>query len=150
MKTSIIVDIDGTISKVGERLKYLQQEPKDWDSFYNDCFEDEPIPEIIGLVEDLFKSGNNIIFCTGRRESCRIKTILWLEKYFSLSFLQNYLLYMRGNEDHRHDTEVKPELLNLSGLSFDSIAFVIEDRNSMVAKWRELGLICLQPFDGSF
>ena len=46
----IIVDIDGTISRIGERLKYLIQSPKDWDSFYGDCFDDEPIIEIVGLV----------------------------------------------------------------------------------------------------
>ena len=51
MKRTVIVDIDGTISKVGDRLKFLKQTPKDWDSFYNDCFEDEPILEIIDLDE---------------------------------------------------------------------------------------------------
>ena len=30
----VVVDIDGTLSKVGERLKYLQQDPPDWDRFY--------------------------------------------------------------------------------------------------------------------
>ena len=44
MKKTVIVDIDGTISKVGERLKYLLQSPKDWDSFYNDCFKFYLIP----------------------------------------------------------------------------------------------------------
>lgn len=29
MKNTIVVDIDGTIAKVGDRLKYLQQEKKD-------------------------------------------------------------------------------------------------------------------------
>ena len=41
-KDIVIVDIDGTIAKVGDRLKYLQQEPKDWDSFYEHCNEDNP------------------------------------------------------------------------------------------------------------
>ena len=27
---------------------------------------------------------------------------------------------------------------------------LLEDRNSMVKKWRELGLICLQVVDGNF
>ena len=57
---------------------------------------------------------------------------------------------MRKNNDHRHDSEVKPELLKEAGIKLDSIAFVLEDRNSMVKKWRELGLICLQVADGNF
>ena len=31
MNRTVIIDIDGTISKVGERIKYLQSEPKDWE-----------------------------------------------------------------------------------------------------------------------
>ena len=75
MKRIVVVDIDGTISQVGERLKYLKQEPKDWDSFYNDCFEDEPIEEMIDLVYSLYLQGYQLVFCTGRRESCRGKTL---------------------------------------------------------------------------
>lgn len=46
MKNIVVVDIDGTIAKVGDRLKYLQQEKKDWDSFYEHCDEDEPIKDM--------------------------------------------------------------------------------------------------------
>lgn len=150
MKRIVIVDIDGTISKVGERLKYLNQEPKDWDSFYNDCFEDEPIIEIVDLVYDLYLQRYQLVFCTGRRESCREKTINWFNKYFEPEIAKHSKLLMRPNKDHRHDSEIKPELLKKAGVELDSIAFVLEDRNSMVKKWRELGLICLQVAEGDF
>ncbi len=150
MKRVVIVDIDGTISKVGERLKYLNQEPKDWDSFYNDSFEDEPIIEIVDLVYDLYLQRYQLVFCTGRRESCREKTINWFNKYFEPEVAKFSKLLMRPNKDHRHDTEIKPELLKNAGIELDSIAFVLEDRNSMVKKWRELGLICLQVAEGDF
>ena len=150
MKKIVIVDIDGTISKVGERLKYLTQEPKDWDSFYNDCFEDEPIIEMVDLVYDLYLQRYQLVFCTGRRESCREKTINWFNKHFEPEIAKYSKLLMRPNKDHRHDSEIKPELLKNAGIELDSIAFVLEDRNSMVQKWRELGLICLQVADGDF
>ena len=150
MKKVVIVDIDGTISKVGERLKYLNQEPKDWDSFYNDCFEDEPIIEMVDLVYDLYLQRYQLVFCTGRRESCREKTINWFNKYFEPEIAKHSKLLMRPNKDHRHDSEIKPELLKNAGIELDSIAFVLEDRNSMVKKWRELGLICLQVAEGDF
>jgi len=146
-KHIVIVDIDGTISKVGERLKYLQQEPKDWDSFYNDCFQDEPIKDVVDLVKAI-QSKYFTIFCTGRRESVRLKTEIWLHKQDLL--LGYYQLLMRKDGDHRHDTEVKPELLEEYGINLNDIAFVLEDRNSMVEKWRELGLICLQVAEGDF
>lgn len=150
MKRIVIVDIDGTISKVGDRLKFLKQTSKDWDSFYNDCFEDEPILEIIDLVYDLYLQRYKIVFCTGRRDSCREKTIKWLDKYFEPEISKYSKLLMRKDNDWRHDTEVKPELLKQNGIELSSIAFVLEDRDSMVDKWREMGLICLQVAKGDF
>ena len=150
MKNTIIVDIDGTISKLGDRLKYLLREPKNWDSFYAECFEDKPVPEIIDLVQALYEKGYNIIFCTGRRESCRKDTARWLENYFTFELAMASPVLMRPDGDHRHDTDIKPELLEKAGIDLDTIAFVMEDRNSMVKKWRDMGLICLQVAEGDF
>ena len=61
-----------------------------------------------------------------------------------------YDLVMRHNGDHRHDTIVKPECLEEARVSLDEIAFVLEDRDSMVKKWRSMGLICLQVAAGNF
>lgn len=145
MKKIVLVDIDGTISKVGDRLKYLQQKPKDWDSFYNACFEDEPIQEIVDLVKSLSRN-YSIVFCTGRREQVREKTIDWLFEHYGLPVN----LLMRKDGDKRHDTEAKPELLENAGIELRDIAFILEDRKSMVKKWRELGLKCLQVAEGDF
>lgn len=105
---------------------------------------DEPVKEICDLVESLYFQGYAIIFCTGRRESCRDKTIQWIYTHFRSSVSNHYELLMRPNGDHRHDIEVKPELLKQAGIDLDDIAFVLEDIDLMVAKWRQLGLICLQ------
>lgn len=147
-KNIIVVDIDGTIAKVGDRLKYLQQEKKDWDAFYEHCDEDEPIDEMCQLVADLFVLGRDIVFCTGRRESVREKTRNWLTQNV-ISTYDDELL-MRKDGDWRHDTEVKPELLQKAGITPDDVYFILEDRDSMVAKWRELGYRCLQVADGKF
>ena len=144
----IVVDIDGTIAKVGDRLKYLQQEKKDWDAFYEHCDEDEPIDEMCQLVADLFVLGRDIVFCTGRRESVREKTKNWLTQNV-ISTYDDELL-MRKDGDWRHDTEVKPELLQKAGITPDDVYIILEDRDSMVAKWRELGYRCLQVNDGNF
>jgi len=34
--------------------------------------------------------------------------------------------------------------------TLDRIAFVIEDRDAMVKKWREMGLVCVQVADGNY
>jgi acid phosphatase class B len=147
-KNIVVVDIDGTIAKVGDRLKYLQQENKDWDAFYEHCDEDEPIKDIIELIELMQIHEYNIVFCTGRRELVRKKTEDWLFK--NIWCLRKYKLLMRKDGDWRHDTEVKPELLQKAGITPDKVYFILEDRDSMVAKWRELGYRCLQVNNGDF
>ena len=147
-KNIVVVDIDGTIAKVGDRLKYLQQEKTDWDAFYEHCDEDEPIDEMCQLVADLFVLGRDIVFCTGRRESVREKTRNWLTQNV-ISTYDDELL-MRKDKDWRHDTEVKPELLQKASITPDKVYFILEDRDSMVAKWQELGYRCLQVANGKF
>lgn len=149
-KDIIVVDIDGTISQIGDRLKFIQQQPKNWDAFYEDCFDDAPIQEICDAVTALHDRGYRIIFCTGRRESCREKTVAWLTKY--MPTCDDCTLLMRPNDDIRPDMEVKPQLIdsNLSKVQQQRIAFFVEDRNAMVTKWRELGYICLHVADANF
>jgi acid phosphatase class B len=145
-KNIIVVDIDGTITKVGDRLKYLQQKPKDWDSFYEHCDEDEPVMEIIDMV-DILSERYKIVFCTGRRESVREKTQEWMNDFFIN--IDDPIIIMRSNNDYRHDTEMKPELLQ-KHVDLKDVSFILEDRDSMVQKWRGLGLTCLQVADGDF
>lgn len=61
---------------------------------------------------------------------------------------------MRKQGDFRPDDVVKPELLNNfleeSKLGKDVIQIVFEDRNSMVKKWREMGLTVAQVAEGDF
>lgn len=149
MKNIIIVDIDGTIAKVGDRLKYLKESPKNWDAFYDSCFDDEPIMDIVDLVTALEVTCCEIVFCTGRRESTRHVTEQWIEKHFYKLFKYSKLL-MRPNKDHRHDTECKIEQCEKAGIDFNNIKFVLEDRDSMVKKWRSLGVKVLQVAEGDF
>lgn len=147
---TIIVDIDGTIARPGERLKYLESDPPDWGSFYNDCFDDEPILEIIELVKMfIVKRGYRVVFCTGRRESVRFKTEKWIKNYLGFKPTIDSLL-MRSDGDHRRDVFVKPEMLDKSSVFFSDVLFILEDRNSMVKKWRDLGYTCLQVAEGDF
>jgi len=153
MKNLVIVDIDGTLSDASERAtKYLSKEPKDWDGFYAACGEDKPRQEILDLVGALSDS-YEIVLCTGRRRSTNDATRQWLMKHMTKhrSAFGLPILY-RTDGDKRHDTQVKPELLDayLNQHPDYKVAFILEDRNSMVAKWRELGYTCLQVAEGDF
>jgi hypothetical protein len=140
----IIFDIDGTLSIVGDRLKYLNQKKKDWDSFYSACGEDS-VYEPIAKLYRLLCVANKIIVVSGRRESCREDTLEWFAKH-NLQ-LENSNLYMRGNNDYRQDAMIKP--LMIEHLS-EPIEMIFEDRKSVVDMWRGKGLVCLQVADGNF
>ena len=130
MKKYIIVDVDGTVSKVGDRKIHLEGENPDWDAFYDGCFEDEPIPDVIELVKNL-SPYYVVAFCTGRKECVRDKTEAWILEHMNLFVTADQLL-MRPNDDISHDTEMKPKLLESAGIEINDIFFILEDRNSMV------------------
>ncbi|MDD5006626.1 MAG: hypothetical protein PHS33_09035 [Candidatus Omnitrophica bacterium] len=145
MKNIVICDVDGTVSEIGDRVKYLKQEPKDWGSFYDDAFDDKPILETIILIRAI-SLYYEIIYCTGRRESIRSKTIDWMHKHLC----PVTKILMRKDGDLRPDTIVKIELIREAGIDFNDIAFVLEDRACMVKKYRELGLLVYQVGEGEF
>lgn len=146
----IIVDIDGTIANCSHRTHFLGSTPKDWDSFYEACDGDSPYKDMLKLVHELYCAEYNILFCTGRRENIRVKTLKWLKDNIVWFSIHNEQLLMRKDGDYRHDTVVKPEMLSNEGIMLQEIFLVLEDRNSMVKKWRELGLRCLQVADENF
>ena len=137
MKEYVIVDIDGTVADANHRLHYIQGKNKNWDIFYSEADKDMPIVEIIRLVRSLQKN-YIIIFCTGRRESIRDITNKWLVK--NVIPYTSYSLYMRKDGDLRPDSVAKMELLDNAGIKPKDIAFVLEDRNSMVKAWRDRGV----------
>lgn len=147
----VVVDIDGTLSNASHRAKeFLGGKKPDWDSFYMACGQDAPIRDIIAVVEVL-TMGFDIVLCSGRMESCRETTTAWMEEF--APGIQYCGMLLREDGDTRHDTEVKPELLNKyicdCGRPTRVVA-ILEDRDSMVKKWREPGYTCLQVAEGNF
>lgn len=152
-KHIIFVDIDGTLANCETRANdCLLKNPKDWDTFYSRCGEDTPIEGVCRAVGEFLRTGSyEVVLLSGRRESCRADTIEWLKKYVP-EF--NGHIKLRKNGDTRDDTVVKPEMLNEylsdNGLLPSDVSFILEDRNKVVRKWRELGYTCFQVAEGDF
>jgi FMN phosphatase YigB (HAD superfamily) len=145
MKKYVIFDIDGTISEFSERRKeFLKKE--DWYNFHHYCYEDKPIKDVIDVVKVLSRQYIPI-FCTGRTayESVIIRTINWIAEHIGIGCEYGVNLLMRKIDDFRKDTEVKPELLKYADIYPYDVLCILEDREEMVDKWRELGFTCLQP-----
>ena len=145
MKNIVVVDIDGTIAEVSkERINFLQSGETDWEKFYKMSFDDKPIYEIIHLIWTI-RISYRIVFCTGRSEIIRDVTQKWLDN----NDLRGKLL-MRPNDCEIEDAEMKPKLLADNGIKLSDIALVIDDKNSVVNKFRSLGVKCLQVENNEF
>jgi uncharacterized HAD superfamily protein len=142
MKKFVIVDIDGTLSVPNpERMKHAHV---DWEAFYADSFDDEPIKEMIDLVKHLHRK-YEVVYCTARSERARVKTLNWFDKH-EIPY-ENKNVLMRPLFDQRSSVEIKLELLR-SKLS--KIAIMFDDHNGIVRTFRSLGIVVLQPQNNNF
>lgn len=139
MKT-VIFDIDGTIADLDHRLHHIANFPKNYDKFYDECDRDAPIEPVISLMIDMFARGYKVLLVSGRTDRVRGKTEEWLRRHM-IPFAD---LHMRKDGDWRSDVIVKSEILDQLLAQGHKIAFVVDDRTSVVNMWRERGLTCLQ------
>lgn len=154
-----IFDIDGTVANLDHRLHLIgatstsfvkpEEAPtKDWDGFFAAADKDSPIWEVITVARALAKAGHTILYSTGRREQCRRLTADWFLKYR----VPVGLLFMRKDDDHREDNEVKGELLDqiLSMYKKEEIGGAFEDRQQVVDMYRARGIRVFQVAPGKF
>lgn len=136
-----IVDIDGTIAEKGDR------NPFDWKNVGKDTL----IENVFNTIWDLGHNNEDadIIFCSGRDESCREETMKWLQDKFKL-WGRGIKLYMRPEGDMRPDWIVKEELWNQIVKEGYHIVALIDDRNQVCRRARALGLTVLQVEYGNF
>ena len=143
----IICDLDGTLCNTDHRKHFMQQKPKDWNSFYGGIPND-PINkwcyELI-LKMNAVQPYTNIILVSGRPEKYRKNTEDWLHKHGIPADV-----FMRKDGDFRDDAIVKKEIYETHIKPFYEVLFCIDDRQRVVDMWREEGLVCLQCAKGDF
>lgn len=140
----LLCDIDGTLADIRHRLKHvLPGSKRDWGAFFALMDEDglvEPVQKVVAAAAKSFP----VVLCSGRPEEYRALTEAWLARH-NVPFER---LYMRPEGDLRQDSIVKGEMLaTIRGDGFEPFA-VIDDRPSVVAMWRDRGLLCLQVSPG--
>jgi hypothetical protein len=136
---TVLVDIDGTLAlRTGSRQFY------DW----HRVGEDDPNPAVVELVQTIAAAGRHrIVVMSGRDEICRPETEAWLREH-GIPFDE---LHMRPHKDNRKDSVVKAEMYAKHVEGRHEVAFVVDDRASVVRMWRDdLGLTVLQCADGDF
>lgn len=147
-----IFDLDGTLADCTHRLHYIQRDrkDKDWDAFNAACGDDEPIPATTDLFNALGIAGADAEIWTGRSESARNLTRVWLGRKAGI-YVQPIVLRMRPIGDYRPDDELKEEWLRAMPTQDRArLAGVFEDRRRVVDMWRRNGIFCFQVAEGDF
>jgi len=134
---AVMVDLDGTIAKMTDRG------PFEWDR----VGEDEPVTNVIAVVEAMARAGYKVIFVSGRDGSCALQTGMWIDTYYHEDYEG---LYMRPAKDNRKDNIVKLEIFDKYIRHNYNVVTVFDDRDQVVRMWRSIGLTCMQVEYGDF
>lgn len=141
----VVFDLDGTLSLTEHRAHFLERPAgeKDWRGFYAACDKDRPCAPIIAIARAMMVVGHQIEIWTGRSSEVADKTRQWLCD----NGLAAVNIRMRQEGDHTADTALKLSWLEQSSRKPD---LIFEDRASVVAMWREQGIVCCQVAPGDF
>jgi hypothetical protein len=136
-KPAVIVDMDGTLALNLSIRSYYD---------LTRVLEDTPNRPICTLVNVLKNSGYSIIIVSGRASTCQEDTETWLKVHD----VPYDAIFMREVGDSRKDAITKKEIYQNKIEPYYNVLYTIDDRNSVVNMWRELGLTCLQVNFGDF
>ena len=145
--SAIIIDLDGTLCDVSHRVHFVKEQPPNWPAFFDACADDTPNAAVVALYRAMLTSYHQIIYVSGRPETHRRHTEVWLERH---RLNGHTALLMRPTDDYRPDTEIKRELFGKYISGRYTILFTVDDRSSVVKMWRDLGLTCFQVAEGNF
>lgn len=141
---AFIFDIDGTLSDPKGRLHFVTNGSRNWDAFLSACADDAVHEDIRTMAWDLSVRGYKILLVTGRNAKYAPETIQWLQKH-KVSY---DALLMRAAGDSRQDFLIKEEIYHNAIEPYYEVLGVFDDRPSVVAMWRRLGLRVYHVNDG--
>ncbi len=135
LEDAIIVDMDGTLAIMNDRS------PFDVTKCDRDL-PNKPVLETVYKWQDEMK----IIIVSGRTDDGQELTQKWLEE----NKVNYTALHMRKTGDMRKDSILKQEIYENFIRDQYNIKFILDDRNQVVKRWRDLGLTVFQVADGDF
>ncbi len=108
---------------------------------------DTPNTPIVELVKNYKNTDNkNIIIVTGRSESARESTEIWLKE----QGIPYDAIFMRANGNFVKGDQFKKSIYEQEIKGKYYVDFVLDDSQKVVKMYRNLGLTVLQPNEGKF
>lgn len=146
----IVFDLDGTLALDTHRSHHLKKEPKDWDTYFSLCEEDEVNLYLRELLAMLYSSRVRIAIWSGRSATVRPQTERWLMRNGIWSYIWDFR--MRKADDRTQDDVLKERWLHEWDKTnpSDPVTIAFEDRARAVEMWRRNGVVCCQVAPGDF
>lgn len=139
-----VFDLDGTLALIDHRKHLLEGKKKDWPAFFHACNKDMPNEPVIATFKALVAAGHRVEIWSGRSDIVRRETETWLE---AQGISASHLKHMRADKDYTPDDILKRNWLLVEK---DKPAAIFDDRNKVVAMWREESIPCFQVAPGDF
>lgn len=136
-----IVDIDGTLALNNGRSPF--DETKVIEDIPN-----TPVIELVKLWRLHNNSKNKLFIFSGRTDSCKEDTLMWLDKHFDFHYQNGYELHMRKTGDNRSDDIIKRELYEEFVKDKYNVSMVFDDRLRVCRLWYSLGLFVFNVNQG--
>ena len=146
---AVVVDLDGTLSNLRKRIQHAKN--KEWEEFHLAAKDDQPHMDVLITIEAWSANKHPIIVITGRNERYRGMTLQWFAKHG----IAVDALLMRPDGNFDSDSAIKPQLLFMHfdgsrDKATDEVLVILEDRESMVETWRNLGFNCWEVRPGEY
>ena len=140
---TVVFDLDGVLSDATRRQHYLEWPRRDWETFFEECGEDEVIAEVARLLECL-DAGLRIVLLTARPIRVQPQTLGWLARYD----LRWDLLVMRDWGDYMAAPSFKRLTVHeLRDYGFD-LRLAFEDDQRNVDMFHDDGVPCVYIHSG--
>lgn len=142
----IVADIDGCCLDNSARMHHYYE--GNFELYHANWHLDRPKAACIDVYRKYLHDPHfDFLFVTSRGEQSRSYTMEQLH-FHIWSGIQNRQLAMRPhncNEQNMPDPVYKAWAVTNAGYNISDIFLAFDDRNSVVAAWRELGVTCFQP-----
>lgn len=140
---TVVFDMDGVLSDATRRQHYLEWPRRDWESFFEECGDDELIAEVARLLECL-DDDLRIVLLTARPIRVQRQTLGWLDRYG----LRWDLLIMRDWGDYMAAPSFKRLTVDeLRRYGFD-LRLAFEDDQRNVDMFHSEGVPCVYIHSG--
>jgi phosphoglycolate phosphatase-like HAD superfamily hydrolase len=145
MKNLLFVDLDHTLTHAHWRDDLMDEcaRNKTWDDYHNMSAQDEPVLEMVELINTCAFAGWKVVALTTRPEKWRSMTNQWLIKHS----IDIHILLMRPHDDYRSNAESKMAVYNefLVGLEDKpSNIIIVDDHDGIVKAFKGINITVLQ------